>query len=124
MDLWASATMRTGGDDLAQAFALMGVKPIWDNASSRVIGFEIIPPARLDRPRVDVTLRISGLFRDVFPAQIALFDQAVRALSESGEDDEINPFAAARRRDAGQARYARLRRGAGHLWDRPFPCDR
>ena len=95
MDLWASATMRTGGDDLAQAFALMGAKPLWDNASSRVSGFEIIPPARLAHPRVDVTLRISGLFRDVFPAQIALFDQAVQALSESDEDDEINPFAAA-----------------------------
>ena len=98
MDLWASATMRTGGDDLAQAFTLMGVKPIWDHASSRVTGFEIIPPARLNHPRIDVTLRISGLFRDVFPAQIALFDQAVQALSESGEDDEFNPFAAARRR--------------------------
>ncbi len=97
MDLWASTTMRTGGDDLAQAFALMGIKPNWDNATSRVIGFEIIPPARLARPRVDVTLRISGLFRDVFPAQIGLFDQAVRALSESGEDDEINPLAAAHR---------------------------
>ena len=97
MDLWASATMRTGGDDLAQALALMGIKPVWDNASSRVSGFEIIPHARLGRPRADVTLRISGLFRDVFPAQIALFDQAVQALSESSEDDEVNPIAAARR---------------------------
>ncbi|MGA7658232.1 MAG: cobaltochelatase subunit CobN [Methylocella sp.] len=97
MDLWASATMRTGGDDLAQAFALMGVKPIWDHASSRVTGFEIVPNARLTHPRIDVTLRISGLFRDVFPAQITLFDQAVQALSECDEDDEINPFAAARR---------------------------
>ncbi|VFU08966.1 cobaltochelatase subunit CobN [Methylocella tundrae] len=97
MDLWASATMRTGGDDLAQALALLGVKPVWDNASSRVTGFEIISPARLDRPRVDVTLRISGLFRDVFPAQIALFDSAVRAVSEIDEDDEANPLAAARR---------------------------
>ena len=97
MDLWASATMRTGGDDLAQAFALMGVKPIWDHASSRVTGFEIVPNARLTHPRIDVTLRISGLFRDVFPAQITLFDQAVQALSECDEDDEMNPFAAARR---------------------------
>ena len=97
LDLWASATMRTGGDDLAQAFALMGVKPIWDHASSRVTGFEIVPYARLTHPRVDVTLRISGLFRDVFPSQIALFDQAVQALSESSEDDDVNPFAAARR---------------------------
>ncbi|MDQ6704179.1 MAG: cobaltochelatase subunit CobN [Pseudomonadota bacterium] len=97
MDLWASATMRTGGDDLAQAFALIGVAPLWDNASSRVTGFEIVPPARLTHPRVDVTLRISGLFRDVFPAQIALFDQAVRAVSELDEEDDVNPLAAARR---------------------------
>jgi cobaltochelatase CobN len=97
MDLWASATMRTGGDDLAQAFALIGVTPIWDNASSRVTGFKIVPPSRLTSPRVDVTLRISGLFRDVFPAQIALFDQAVRALSELDEDADVNPLAAARR---------------------------
>jgi cobaltochelatase CobN len=96
MDLWASATMRTGGDDLAQALALMGVAPVWDNASSRVTGFEIIPPARLAHPRVDVTLRISGLFRDVFPAQISLFDQAVRALSELDEEADVNPLAAAR----------------------------
>src|SRR5450631_2868332 len=97
MDLWASATMRTGGDDIAHAFALMGVKPVWDHASSRLTGFEILAPARLTYPRVDVTLRISGLFRDVFPAQIALFDQAVQALSEHDEDDEVNPYAAARR---------------------------
>jgi cobaltochelatase CobN len=97
MDLWASATMRTGGDDLAQAFALIGVAPLWDNASSRVTGFKIVPPACLTHPRVDVTLRISGLFRDVFPAQIALFDQAVRAVSELDEEDDVNPLAAARR---------------------------
>ncbi len=101
MDLWASATMRTGGDDLAQALALLGVMPRWDAASSRVIGFDIIAPAKLDRPRVDVTLRISGLFRDVFPAQICLFDQAVRAISECDEDDDCNPIAAARRAAGG-----------------------
>jgi cobaltochelatase CobN len=98
MDLWASATMRTGGDDFAQALALVGVTPLWDNATSRLTGFKIIPPAGLTHPRLDVTLRISGLFRDVFPAQIAFFDQAVRAVSELDEDDDINPLAAARRR--------------------------
>jgi len=119
---WASATMRTGGDDLAQAFALMGVKPIWDHASSRVTGFEIVPNARLTHPRIDVTLRISGLFRDVFPAQITLFDQAVQALSECDEDDEMNPL----RQRAGSRleTVARFRRRAGHLWDRPYACDR
>jgi cobaltochelatase CobN len=93
LDLWGSATMRTGGDDLAQAFALLGVRPLWDHASARVSGFEIEPAAMLERPRVDVTLRISGLFRDVFPMQIALFDAAVRAVAALDEDSETNPLA-------------------------------
>ena len=97
MDLWGSATMRTGGGDLAQAFALMGVRPRWHQGSTRVDGFEVLPEARLDRPRVDVTLRISGLFRDTFPEQIALFDAASRAVAALDEDDDINPLAAARR---------------------------
>ncbi|WP_075214823.1 cobaltochelatase subunit CobN [Mongoliimonas terrestris] len=92
LDLWGSATMRTGGDDLAQAFALIGVRPVWDAASARVSGFEILAPARLGRPRVDVTLRISGLFRDVFPTQIALFDEAARAVAALDEDAETNPL--------------------------------
>jgi len=98
IDLWGSASMRTGGDDLAQAFALLGVGPVWDNASTRISGFEILAPARLGRPRVDVTLRISGLFRDVFPMQIALFDQAVKAVAALDEDEENNPLAAANRK--------------------------
>jgi cobaltochelatase CobN len=96
LDLWGSATMRTGGDDLAQAFALIGVRPLWDHASARVSGFEIEPAAMLERPRVDVTLRISGVFRDVFPTQIALFDAAVRAVAALDEDAEMNPLAAER----------------------------
>jgi cobaltochelatase CobN len=99
LDLWASATMRTGGEDLAQALALLGVRPVWDTASTRVSGFEILPLARMAHPRVDVTLRISGLFRDLFPAQIALFDQAVQAVAVLDEDAESNPLAARRRRD-------------------------
>jgi cobaltochelatase CobN len=93
LNLWGSASMRTGGDDLAQAMALMGVKPVWDDASTRVSGFEILPLALLGRPRVDVTLRISGLFRDVFPAQIALFDEAVRAVAALNEEPGENPLA-------------------------------
>lgn len=95
LDLWGSATMRTGGDDLAQAFALIGARPRWDHGSTRVSGFDILPLAILGRPRVDVTLRISGLFRDVFPTQIALFDLAVRAIAELDEDPEENPLAGA-----------------------------
>ena len=93
LDLWGSATMRTGGDDLAQAFALIGCRPTWDVASTRVSGFEVLPPAMLGRPRVDVTLRISGLFRDVFPSQIALFAAAVRAVAALEESAEDNPLA-------------------------------
>jgi cobaltochelatase CobN len=104
IDLWGSATMRTGGEDFAQALALIGVEPVWDHASARVSGFEIVAPAELGRPRIDVTLRISGLFRDVFPAQIALFDQAVRALALREEDDETNPIAASVRRGGDSAR--------------------
>jgi cobaltochelatase CobN len=95
VDLWGSATMRTGGDDFAQALALIGVKPVWDHASSRVSGFEVLAPAVLGRPRVDVTLRISGLFRDVFPQQVALFDEAVRAVAARAEEGDDNPIAAA-----------------------------
>ena len=93
IDLWGSATMRTGGDDLAQAFALIGCRPTWDASSSRVSGFEVLPLAMLGRPRVDVTLRISGLFRDVFPSQIALFAAAVRAVAALEESAEDNPLA-------------------------------
>jgi len=93
LDLWGSATMRTGGDDLAQAFALLGCRPIWDAASTRVSGFEVLPLAMLGRPRVDVTLRISGLFRDVFPGQIALFAAAVRAVAALEESAGDNPLA-------------------------------
>jgi len=97
---WGTSNMRTGGDDIAQAMALIGVKPTWDMASRRVTGFEIIPPAMLRHPRVDVTLRISGFFRDAFPEQIALFDRAVRAVGALDEDDADNPIAARMRAEA------------------------
>jgi cobaltochelatase CobN len=104
LDIWGSASMRTGGDDLAQAFALLGVRPRWDSGSSRVAGFDILPLAVLNRPRVDVTLRISGLFRDVFPSQIALFDQIVRAVAALEEAPEDNPLAASVRSGSGDDR--------------------
>ncbi len=91
---WGTSNMRTGGDDIAQALALIGVKPVWDSASRRVTGYEIMPIAKLGRPRVDVTLRISGFFRDAFPDQIALFDQAIRAVGALEEDPGDNPVAA------------------------------
>ncbi|MGL3605674.1 cobaltochelatase subunit CobN [Rhizobium sp. G187] len=91
---WGTSNMRTGGDDIAQGLALIGVKPVWDMASRRVTGFEVIPQAVLGRPRVDVTLRISGFFRDAFPEQITLFDKAVRAVAGLDEDESDNPIAA------------------------------
>ncbi|MGO4350826.1 cobaltochelatase subunit CobN [Rhizobium sp. RAF36] len=97
---WGTSNMRTGGDDIAQALALIGVKPVWDMTSRRVTGYEIITPAMLRRPRVDVTLRISGFFRDAFPEQIALFDKAIRAVGALDEDAADNPIAERMRGEA------------------------
>ncbi|MCP8884908.1 cobaltochelatase subunit CobN [Devosia sp. XJ19-1] len=100
LSVWGTANMRTGGDDIAQALALIGARPTWDPGSLRVSGYEIIPLAKLGRPRVDVTLRISGFFRDAFPAQIALFDRAARAIGALDEPAEDNPIAARMRAEA------------------------
>lgn len=94
LSVWGTATMRTGGDDIAEALALLGVKPVWDGVSRRVIDFEILPLSVLGRPRVDVTLRISGFFRDAFANLIDLFDQAVIAVSQLPESRDENPLAA------------------------------
>ena len=99
---WGTSNMRTGGDDIAQALALIGAKPVWDMASRRVTGYEIVPPPLLNRPRVDVTLRISGFFRDAFPDQIALFDRAARAVAALDEDEADNPLAARARRETAE----------------------
>ncbi|AHF84418.1 cobaltochelatase [Rhizobium leguminosarum bv. trifolii WSM1689] len=105
---WGTSNMRTGGDDIAQALALIGVKPLWDMSSRRVTGYEIIPPAMLGRPRVDVTLRISGFFRDAFPEQIALFDKAIRAVGALEEDEADNPIATRMRGEAARLAAAGL----------------
>ncbi len=94
LSAWGTANMRTGGDDIAQGLALMGVKPAWEEKTGRVTGFEILPAAVLDRPRVDVTLRVSGFFRDAFPNLIDLFDSAARAVAALDEDEAANPLAA------------------------------
>ncbi|MBC1275324.1 cobaltochelatase subunit CobN [Nostoc sp. UCD121] len=99
LSLWGTATMRTGGDDIAEALALLGVQPVWDGAARRVVDFEILPLAILGRPRVDVTLRISGFFRDAFPNLIDLFDQAVSAVADLDEPPEQNPLADAVRQE-------------------------
>ncbi|MBW4691865.1 MAG: cobaltochelatase subunit CobN [Lyngbya sp. HA4199-MV5] len=94
LSIWGTATMRTGGDDLAEALALLGVQPVWDGVSRRVIDFEILPLSLLGRPRVDVTLRISGFFRDAFPNLIDFFDSAVNAVANLDEPVDQNPLAA------------------------------
>ncbi len=99
LSAWGTSNMRTGGDDIAQAMALIGARPVWDHASRRVTGYEIITLAELGRPRIDVTLRISGFFRDAFPAQIDLFDKAVRAIAALDEDGLDNPITARFERD-------------------------
>ncbi|WP_148252307.1 cobaltochelatase subunit CobN [Aidingimonas lacisalsi] len=90
LSIWGTATMRTGGDDIAQAFALMGVRPVWSLGSQRVIDIEVIPAMLLQRPRVDVTLRVSGFFRDAFPNVIRLFDVAVQAVADYEEPGDAN----------------------------------
>jgi cobaltochelatase CobN len=104
IDLWGSATLRTGGEEIAQGFALLGCRPIWDHASGRVTGVEVLPTAAMGRPRVDVTWRISGLFRDLFPTQIALIDAAVQAVAARDEPDDDNPLAVAHRAEGRLAR--------------------
>jgi cobaltochelatase, CobN subunit len=101
---WGTSNMRTGGDDIAQALALIGARPTWDEASRRLTGFEVLPASILGRPRVDVTLRISGFFRDAFPNLIELFDASVRAVAALDEPADDNPLAARVR--AEQARLA------------------
>lgn len=132
VDLWGSATMRTAGEEFAMALHLLGAKPVWDMASERVTGIEILTLALLDRPRIDVTLRVSGLFRDAFPVLPALFGQVVRALCDRDEPTDWNPFAGREAGprvygpqpgryglglgDAGEVYTDEARRAAGEAW--------
>jgi cobaltochelatase CobN len=109
---WGTANMRTGGDDIAQALAFMGVKPKWDSANRRVTGFEILPQGVLGRPRVDVTLRISGFFRDAFPQLIALVDSAAKAVQDLDESADLNPAAARTKQGEDTARVFGSKPGA------------
>ena len=108
IDLWGSATLRTGGEEIAQGLAFLGCRPTWDHATGRVTGVEVLPTAAIGRARIDVTWRISGLFRDLFPAQIALLDAAVQAVAARDETDEDNPLVAARRAMPDAGKLARI----------------
>ncbi|WP_407564143.1 cobaltochelatase subunit CobN [Streptomyces sp. 184] len=90
LTVWGTSCMRTQGDDIAEILALLGCRPVWDDASRRVTGFEVVPLADLGRPRIDVTVRISGFFRDAFPHVVGLLDDAVRAVAELDEPPEEN----------------------------------
>ncbi|MER7547390.1 cobaltochelatase subunit CobN [Spirillospora sp. NPDC127506] len=109
LSVWGTSAMRTAGDDVAEVLALLGVRPEWDEASRRVTGLEPIPPAELGRPRIDVTVRISGFFRDAFPHVVAMLDDAVRLVAALDEPDADNYVRAhvradtARHGDAGRA---------------------
>ncbi|MGQ4385342.1 cobaltochelatase subunit CobN [Streptomyces sp. SAS_270] len=90
LTVWGTSAMRTQGDDIAEILALLGCRPVWDDASRRVTGFEVVPLAELGRPRIDVTVRISGFFRDAFPHVVGLIDDAVRAVAELDEPADSN----------------------------------
>src|SRR5204862_6991131 len=88
--LWGTALIRTQGDDVAEALALLGVRPVWEPESRRVVGLEPIPLDELGRPRIDVTLRISGFFRDAFPNLVHLLDDAVALAASLDEKPDMN----------------------------------
>lgn len=90
LSVWGTSAMRTSGDDIAEVLALLGVRPAWDDASRRVVDLEPITPAELGRPRIDVTVRISGFFRDAFPHVVAMLDDAVTLVAGLDESDDDN----------------------------------
>ena len=102
LSIWGTSAMRTSGDDIAEVLALLGVRPEWDEASRRVKELDVVPLEELGRPRIDVTVRISGFFRDAFPHVIAMLDDAVRMVAELDEPDELNYVAAHTRADLAQ----------------------
>jgi cobaltochelatase CobN len=93
ISIWGTSTMRTGGDDIAQVMALMGVRPVWDGISRRLVDFEVLPASILNRPRVDVTVRISGFFRDSFPNIINLLNKVTQTVADLPETSDVNPLA-------------------------------
>ena len=100
LSVWGTSAMRTSGDDIAEVLALLGVHPVWDEASRRITGLEVIPADELGRPRIDVTVRISGFFRDAFPHVIDLLDDAVALVAGLDEPDDVNYVRAHAKADA------------------------
>ncbi len=104
LSVWGTSTMRNGGEDIAQALALLGVRPVWDGPTRRMVDLEVIPLQLLGRPRVDVTLRISGLFRDAFPQLVSWINRATALVADLDEPELQNPLAATARREGHAAR--------------------
>ena len=104
LSVWGTATMRNGGEDIAQMLALMGVRPVWDGPMRRMVDLELIPLSLLDRPRVDVTLRISGLFRDAFPQLVLWVNRALQLVAQCNEEKLWNPLADSTRHSGPQHR--------------------
>ena len=112
LSVWGTAAMRTSGDDIAEVLALLGVRPVWDEASRRVTGLEVIDRGELGRPRIDVVVRISGFFRDAFPHVVTLLDDAVglvAGLDENPEDNYVRAHAMADAERLGDMRRATTR---------------
>ena len=114
LTVWGTSAMRTQGDDIAEVLALIGCRPVWDDASRRVTGFEVLPLAALGRPRIDVTVRISGFFRDAFPHVIALLDDAIAAVAGLDEPPESNYLRA--HADADAAAHGDRRRATTRIF--------
>jgi cobaltochelatase CobN len=114
LTVWGTSAMRTQGDDIAEVLALIGCRPVWDDASRRVTGFEVLPLAGLGRPRIDVTVRISGFFRDAFPHVIALLDDAIAAVAGLDEPPESNYLRA--HADADAAAHGDRRRATTRIF--------
>jgi cobaltochelatase CobN len=117
LSVWGTAAMRTSGDDIAEVLALLGVRPVWDEASRRVTRLEVIAPAELGRPRIDVVVRISGFFRDAFPHVVTLLDDAVSLVAGLDEDPAVNFVRAHALADA--ERLGDLRRATTRIFGSP-----
>ena len=112
LSVWGTSAMRTAGDDIAEVLALLGVRPVWDDASRRVVNLEPMALAELGRPRIDVTVRISGFFRDAFPHVVAMLDDAVQLvanLDEPADENYIRAHADADIAEHGDKRRATTR---------------
>ncbi|AZA09288.1 cobaltochelatase subunit CobN [Corynebacterium pseudopelargi] len=114
LSVWGTSAMRTSGDDIAEVFALLGVRPVWDEASRRVVNLEVISLEELGRPRIDTTVRISGFFRDAFPHVLALIDDAIQMVAHLDEPASMNFIRAHMLEDA-QADSASKPKAGGHV---------